>query len=288
MLPGDVHCRVMGTQDIDGAFAVSREVLFDPVVPGEEHPALARFSARAAHLLATDPQGSFIAERDGRVAGVAMSLMREDVWGLSLFAVTAEIQGVGVGRALLDATLRSGEDRGAQGWIIMSTAHPGALRRYASTGFDLHPAVDAGGVPDLRRTPDAAALTVDAGAGGIPLADALWREVRGASNAVDIPAMLAAGARLLAVEDRAVVVAREAHVWALAARDDEAATLALWGALTSGPPGATVSIDCLTGAQQWAFRVCTDARLDLTPHGPLLTRGALGPLTPYVPSGAYL
>ncbi len=278
----------MGPQDIDAAFAVSREVLFDPVPPGEEHPAFERFSARAAHLLGTDPAGSFVAERDGRVAGVAMSLVREGVWGLSLFAVTAELQGRGVGRRLLEATLRSGEDRHAHGWIIMSTAHPGAVRLYAGAGFDLHPGVDAGGVPDLRRAPDDAALAVDAGAGGIALADVLWREVRGASNAVDIPPMLAAGARLLIIEDRAVVIVREAQVLALAARDEEAAALAVWGALTSAPPGATAGLDCLTGGQQWAFRVCIDARLDLTPQGPLLTRGRLGPLAPYVPSGAYL
>ena len=84
------------------------------------------------------------------------------------------------------------------------------------------------------------------------------------------------------------MIARGAQVWALAARDDEAAALALWAALTTAPAGSTANVDCITGAQQWALRVCVDARLDLTPHGPLLTRGRLGPLTPYLPSGAYL
>lgn len=283
-----MQLRLMTEDDIPGTFELCRSVLFDAIPPAEEPRSAARFAARSRHVLETDPGGTWVAERDGAVAGVAMSLVREDVWGLSLFAVAADLQGQGIGRDLLDATLRFGADRGAHGWIIMSTAHPGAIRRYASAGFDLHPGVDAGGVPDLRRAPDAAALAVDAGADGIPIADELWREVRGAGLGRDIPPMLAAGGRLLLVEDRGAVIARDAQIWALAARDDDAAALALWAALTTAPPGATASIDCITGAQQWALRVCVDARLDLTPHGPLLTRGRLGPLAPYLPSGAYL
>jgi GNAT superfamily N-acetyltransferase len=288
-MPGEgVHVREMTEADTAGAFALCRSVLFDPIAPDEDHAAFERFGARTAHLMTTDPGGSWVAERDGEITGIAMALVREGVWGLSLFAVAADLQGQGVGRALLDAALHHGEVAGAHGWIIMSTAHPGAIRRYASAGFDLHPAVDAGGVPDLRRAPDAAASAVDAGAGGIPVADRLWREVRGAGLGRDIPSMLDAGGRLLLIEDRAAVIARGAQIWALAARDDEAAALAMWAALTTAPPGATASADCITGAQQWALRVCIDARLDLTPHGPLLTRGRLGPLTPYLPSGAYL
>ncbi len=288
MPPDDVHVRPMAEADTPGVFALCRSVLFDPIAPDEDHPAFERFGARAAHLMTTDPGGSWVAERDGEVAGIAMALVREGVWGLSLFAVAAGLQGQGVGRALLDAALRHGEVAGAHGWIIMSTAHPGAIRRYAGAGFDLHPAVDAGGVPDLRRAPDGAARAVDAGPAGIPVADAIWREVRGAGLGRDIPPMLAAGSRLLLIEDRAAVIARGAQVSALAARDDDAAALALWAALTTAPAGETASADCITGAQQWALRVCIDARLDLTPHGPLLTRGRLGPLTPYLPSGAYL
>jgi hypothetical protein len=34
--------------------------------------------------------------------------------------------------------------------------------------------------------------------------------------------------------------------------------------------------------------VCLDARLSLSPDGPMFAGGALGPLAPYIPSGAYL
>lgn len=284
----DVQLRLMREDDGAAVFALCLAVLFDPIPGGEELAALAHFTRRADHLLTTDPGGTWVAERDGEVVGVSMALVREGVWGLSLFAVAADLHGKGIGRQLLDATLRFGEDRGADGWIIMSSSNPAAMRRYLAAGFDLHPAVGAAGVPDLRRAPAAAEGVGDAGAAGIATADAIWRDVRGAGMGVDIEVMLAGGARLLLVEDRAAVVARDQHVSALAARDEEAASLALWAALCTAPSGATVNVDCITGAQPWAIRVCQDARLDLTPDGPLLTRGRVGPLAPYLPSGAYL
>jgi hypothetical protein len=49
-----------------------------------------------------------------------------------------------------------------------------------------------------------------------------------------------------------------------------------------------VSVDFLTAGQDWALPVILDARLQLSPDGPMFAGGALGPMTPYVPSGAYL
>jgi hypothetical protein len=62
----------------------------------------------------------------------------------------------------------------------------------------------------------------------------------------------------------------------------------LWGVFLTAGPGATVSVDFLTAGQDWALPVCLDARLPLSPDGPMFAGGALGPLSPYVPSGAYL
>ena len=39
---------------------------------------------RLRHLLATDPGGSWVAEDEQGIAGLAQALRREDVWGLSL------------------------------------------------------------------------------------------------------------------------------------------------------------------------------------------------------------
>jgi hypothetical protein len=49
-----------------------------------------------------------------------------------------------------------------------------------------------------------------------------------------------------------------------------------------------VTVDFLTAGQDWAVRACLDAGLALSPDGPFFTGGDLGPLRPYVPSGAYL
>jgi hypothetical protein len=35
-------------------------------------------------------------------------------------------------------------------------------------------------------------------------------------------------------------------------------------------------------------RTCLDAGLALSPDGPMFTGGQLGPMRPYIPSGAYL
>lgn len=49
-----------------------------------------------------------------------------------------------------------------------------------------------------------------------------------------------------------------------------------------------MQVNFLTGAQQWALPVLLDAGLALRPDGPVCHRGATGPLTPYIPSGAFL
>ncbi|HEY5144334.1 MAG TPA: GNAT family N-acetyltransferase [Solirubrobacteraceae bacterium] len=276
---------------VDDALAVHElcsRVLFAPQPGVEEELGRARSLGRIEHLVATDPGGVWVAEAEGRIVGVAMALMRERIWGFSLYAVDEALQGRGVGRRLLDASLAYGEDHGAQGWIILSSEHPGAMRRYARAGFALDPCVAAMGIPDLTRAPDAVARVEDAGAAGIPLADAIGRAVRGAGHGPDIPTALAGGARLLVLEDRAFALMREGNVMLLAATDDEAAGTLLWAGLTRAPRGATALIDFMTGAQQWAITVCLDAGLPLSPDGPAFTKGRLGPLAPYLPSGAYL
>ena len=72
--------------------------------------------------------------------------------------------------------------------------------------------------------------------------------------------------------------------------------------------GATINVDFLTAGQDWALPACLDARLSLSPDGPMFAGGdagpagplhpewrlplggpgRAGPLAPYIPSGAYL
>ena len=274
--------------DVPEVYELCLRVLFedDPNVTPEVQRA--RSLARIDHPRATDPGGAWVAEHEGVVAGVAMGLVRERLWGFSLFAVDEHLQGRGVGRELLERSLAYGEASGCDSWIILSSEKPAAMRRYAQSGFDLRPTVAAMGVPDLRRAPGGLDAVEDAGAAAIPLANTLGRELRGAGYGEDLEVFLATGSRLLVLEDRAVVSAREGYVQLLLARDEEAASLVLWAALTTAPPGSTALVLFIDAAQQWAIRVAIDARLPLTPDGPLCVKGKLGPLTPFLPSGAWL
>jgi GNAT superfamily N-acetyltransferase len=286
-MTGQPTIRPMREGDAEGVDELCLRVLYHPV-PGEtEEERRARSLARVEHLLGTDPGGAWVAEHDGAIAGVALALEREGVWGLSLFAVADELQGRGVGRALLDASL--GLAPGARGRIILSSEHPGAMRRYARAGLALHPCVAATGIPDLHRIPDAAARVEDAGAGGIPIADAVGREVRGAGHGRDLPLLLEHRCRLLTFEDRAFAVLGDLGVIPLlGARDEEAACAVLWGAMAAARPGTTISLGFLTAAQGWAVRTCLDAGLALSPDGPVFRSGDVGPFTPYLPSGWFL
>ncbi len=280
--------RPMRIEDALGVHELCTRVLFSPQPGIDEGLGRARSLARIEHLVTTDPGGSWVAEDEGRIAGVAIALVREGIWGFSLYAVDEAVQGRGLGRRLLDACLAYGADAGATGWLILSSEHPAAMRRYARAGFALAPCVAAMGIPDLRRAPDAVARVEDAGTAGIPLADRIGRAVRGAGHGRDLPTALAGGARLLVLEDRGFALMRGGNAMLLAATDEEAASTVLWAGLAGAPAGSTALIDFMTGAQQWAITVCLDAGLPLSPDGPVFAKGRLGPLAPYLPSGAYL
>jgi GNAT superfamily N-acetyltransferase len=275
----------MGEADVADADRVCLEVLYSPFAGEDEPVRAARQHARMGHLVATDPGGCWVAEHEGRVRGVGLSLIREGVWGFSLFAVAEALQGRGVGRDLFARCWAYGAQ--ARGHLVLSSTNPSAMALYARTGLPLRPCIAAAGIPDLSRAPNLDGVE-DAAEAGIPLADAIGREVRGAGHGRDLPVVLAHGARLLVYQDRAFALGRGGNVVLLAARDEDAAQRVLWALFASAGPGATVIVDFLTAGQDWAVPVCLDARMALSPDGPMFAGGALGPLAPYVPSGSYL
>jgi len=281
----DVEIRPMREEDVVDADRVCAEVLYTAFDGEQEAVRAARQHARIGHLLATDPDGSWVAEHDGRVEGVGISLIREGVWGFSLFGVSAALQGRGVGRELFARCWAYGE--GARGHLVLSSTNPQAMGIYARTGLPIRPCVAAAGIPDLERAPDVDDV-VDAGEAGLAVADAIGRELRGAGHGRDLPVPMAHGARLLVFEDRAFALARASNLIVLGARDAQAAQHVLWAVLATAGPGATVNVDFLTAGQDWALPVCMAGRLALSPDGPMFAGGTVGPLAPYIPSGAYL
>jgi GNAT superfamily N-acetyltransferase len=281
----DVHIRPMRDEDVVDADRVCLDVLYTTFAGEDEAERATRQHARIRHLLGTDPGGCWVAEHEGRVEGVALALVREGVWGFSLFGVAEALQGRGVGRELFARCWEYGA--GADGHIILSTTNPQAMGIYAHTGLPIRPCVAAAGIPDLSRAPDVDDV-VEAGEAGLELADAIGRELRGAGHGRDLPVPMAHGARLLVFEDRAFAVARGSNLIMLGARDVPAAQHLLWAVLVTAGAGATVNVDFLTAGQNWALPVCLDAKLALSPDGPMFAGDALGPLAPYIPSGAYL
>jgi GNAT superfamily N-acetyltransferase len=285
-VPAEVEIRPMRAEDVVAANAVARDAL-PAGRPPETGPMRRRAERRVAHLQSTDPGGAWVAEEgSGELVGMALALVREGIWGLSLFAVAEAHRNRGIGRELLEACFGHGADAAAH--LILSTESPAAMRRYARLGLELRPCVSAAGVLDRSRLAPANGVR-DAGRDGIPIADAIGRAVRGAGHGMDLEVSLEDGAsRLLLVEDRAFAWVRDERVMLVAGLDEPAATRALQAALVATPPGASVSVDFLTSGQDWAVRACLDAGLALSPDGPFFTGGDLGPLRPYIPSGAYL
>jgi GNAT superfamily N-acetyltransferase len=285
-VPAAADIRPMTPADVAAAEALARTVLWEGHSGAEDPETVERGVRRVAHLQRTDPGGAWVAETGGAIVGMALALVREGIWGLSLFAVERDRQSRGIGRELLEAAFGHGAD--ARGHLILSSESPAAMRRYARLGLELRPCVAAAGIVDRTRLP-AGDGVVEAGPDGIPVADAIGRAVRGAGHGVDLAiAVHDPGARLLLYEERAFALVRKDRISLVAGLDDPAATRALNAALAATPPGASVTVDFLTAGQDWAVRACLDAGLALSPDGPFFTGGDLGPMRPYIPSGAYL
>ncbi|HEY6761989.1 MAG TPA: GNAT family N-acetyltransferase [Baekduia sp.] len=284
----------MTPDDVAAASQVGRDALnalypveFQPSSDEERERHRIRSEGRIAHLLRTDPEGAWVAEaHDGEVVGLALALVREDVWGLSLFAVKNGLQGQGIGGPLLAGALRWAEGR--RGAMILSSTDPRALRRYFRAGFAIRPCLAAAGQINRARIP--AGLTARAGdvEDDAELIAAVSRHVRTASHAEDVGEMVRTGGRLLVVDGRGWAVAREGSPMLVAARDDEAAADLLWSCFAAGAPGESVHVDFIGQGNDWAVAVALDMGLSLTPDGPIFARGDVGPLAPYLPSGAYL
>ena len=240
---------------------------------------------RVRHLVATDPGGAWVAEDGGRLVGAALALVREGVWGLSLLVVDPPAQSAGAGSRLLRAALEHGN--GSRGGIILGSEDERALRAYARAGFDLRPSMDArgtvrrpvaapDGVRDVRWPQDQ------------DLVDAAGRFVRGAGHGTDVPAWLEAGAAMLVHDAGGFAVHWGGRVIAVAAVDESVAADLLRGVLARLDAGDEASVDFITAGQDWAVGVLLDVGLRLRVGGAVFTRGEVGPMRPYLPSGAYL
>ncbi|MFL5681070.1 MAG: GNAT family N-acetyltransferase [Chloroflexota bacterium] len=123
------------TADLPACTAIWRDALNDymgrlnlPEIPPEN----ASIGRLHAHLLATDPDGFVVAERDGRPIGFTSSVRRGDLWFLSMLFVRPGEQGAGLGRALLAELLPAD---GAALATATDSAQPISNALYATYGI---------------------------------------------------------------------------------------------------------------------------------------------------------
>jgi GNAT superfamily N-acetyltransferase len=251
-----------------------------PQPPPRPEPALVRIH----QLIDRDAGGAWVTERDGEVAGAALALDRDGLWGLSLLVVDPEHQSAGLGRELLQRALAYAGG-GRRGAVILASPDARALRAYARAGFAAHPSFRAEGRPRGVERPG---RVRDADASDIPLTEHVDRGVRGAAHGSDIGALLRADCRMLVIEDRGYVVIGGGAVRLLAALDEAAAVDLLRAALATVPFGEEIGVEWITSLQDWAIGPVLDAGLSLTNDGAVFVRGDVGPFRPYLPSGAYL
>ena len=105
----------------------------------------------------------FVAEVDGRPAGLALLADRED--GLEVVALLALERGVGVGGALLAEVEREAAHRGTRAWLVTTNDNTRALRFYQRRGWELV-ALHSGAVTEARRLKPEIPATGD---DGIPI-----------------------------------------------------------------------------------------------------------------------
>ena len=282
----------MTPEDVDATYRTTSVALYES--PEEEERLknrspedIERRKERYRHFLKHDPEGAWVADDGGRIVGTAIALVRESLWVLSLFAVDGEYRDTGIGRALLDEALRYAD--GTRAALIASSQHPAAMRRYSRAGFDLHPTLQARG--RVRRDALPSGLRVREGEEqDLELAAEVDRTVRGAAHGRDLGLMLEADTRLLVADTpagRGYAVERNGSPVLVAATEPGTAQELLWSCLAVSEANAA-EVDWITGRQNWAVPVALDAGLSLSSYGPICTRGELGPLTPYLPSGPYL
>jgi GNAT superfamily N-acetyltransferase len=91
-----------------------------------------------AHLRSTDPDSFVVAERvdetgGSRIVGFVAAVRREPLWFLSMLFVLPEVQGAGLGRALLDQVMP--EEGSASLATCTDSAQPISNALYASVGM---------------------------------------------------------------------------------------------------------------------------------------------------------
>jgi GNAT superfamily N-acetyltransferase len=105
-----------------------------PIEPGS--PEFCHY--KVGELLAHDEFVGLVAERDGRLLGSAFVDERGEIAGIGPVMVDPTAQDEGIGRTLMEASLKRGRERGVAGVRLVQTAyHYRSLALYTKLGFQV-------------------------------------------------------------------------------------------------------------------------------------------------------
>jgi GNAT superfamily N-acetyltransferase len=237
---------------------------------------------RTRHLVATDPGGCWVAERDAELLGVVVSFVREKMWLLASYAVVPGAQGLGLGRALLAPALEHG--KGTLRGMLNASNDPKAVRRYHDVGFRLYPQMFLRGKPD-RSTIPVVEKVREGSATDVDLMDSVDRRTRGAAHGPDHEILLEQ--YRLVVSDTSTgqgYAYLDDGISLLAATDRRTAARLMWEAIASSDD---LLIGHITPENDWAVEVGLAARLELDQGGYQALRHMKPPKL-YLPHGALM
>ena len=290
MRPVDI--RPLTPDDVPAAAAVAVAALPVPAGFDARRPASPWLERRTrAPRRARPRRRAGSPRRTARSSASRCAIVRDGIWGLSLLAVHPDRHARGTGtRAPAGRARPTPRARAAR--LICARQDPQAMRLYARAGFDLRPCVARRRRSSTApRSPPACARAPSrrprGGRGARP---------RRSAAAPTTPADLALaadapGARRCCSSTAAASRSTSdgSPIAARAPTDDEAATDLLWSCLAAAPrrrrpSTSTPSPPARTGRSASASTRAWRSR----PDGPMFTRGELGPLRPWLPSGALL
>lgn len=282
--------RTMGDDDIAGAEEAFHRaitaVLAEYHLPVQERTPerKAMHHAQMRYLLESDPLGSWVADDDGEIVGVAQANIRGDRWFLALLGVAPGQQDRGLGRGLLNRAVAYGRRMPRGG--IFASPDPRAMYRYLSAGFELHPT--AAGYGPIRRPIINPTGIRSGSAADDTVVRSIDLRVRGVDRDGDVTFLVNSGYQLrLADDDRGYVVAQNGRVAMLSALDEDAAGRLLRAVISGCPTGEPVDVSAITAQQQWAFAPLMEAGVSLRVDGSVMMRGAWQPTLPYLASGGF-
>jgi GNAT superfamily N-acetyltransferase len=274
---------------VDACAAIFEEALGDLMArmgmpPRSRAPeVLAETASRVRHLVATDPDGSWVAIADGTPVAFTQAIRRDRCWVLVHLFVRPGSQSSGAGTRLLALARTYAAD--APVGLIGASADHRAMRAYAQLpGFRTCPTLSATGLVRAAALRGSGDLSIrDGRAGDLDEIEALDQRLRGGTRAPDIAYLVERGHRLRVMPGRGYCLVGPEMVDMLSAVDDESAAALLVDALVLSDGRPTI-VGRMTVEQQWALPIVIAAGLDLRPWGPFVVRGLPAAPAPYLPS----